>query len=52
MKIVRFKNMYVSVPLKDGETEMEIEDRLIDAIDNIAEGIVLSYKIETTEEDD
>lgn len=49
-KIIRFFDMTVTIPMKDGETEEEIEDRLIEAVESIGSRFT-SYKMETEEED-
>lgn len=50
-KIIRFKEMTVVIPMKDGEAQDEIEDRLCDAIDS-AGARFITYKIETEEEEE
>ena len=36
-------NMHVTVQLNDGETPVDIEDRLIEAVDSISEHVFMSY---------
>lgn len=43
MKIIRFVKMQIAVPMKDGETVEEIENRLIEGVDSIGEGVVMSW---------
>lgn len=50
-KVVRFEKMTVVIPLKDGETPEDIEDKLIDAVESVGSRFT-SYKLEVTEEDD
>ena len=50
-KIIRFSNMSVVIPMKDHETQEEIEDRLIEAMENIGSRCT-SYRIKIEEEDD
>ena len=51
MKIIRFFDMTATVPMNDGETEEETEDRIIEALKS-AGAVVVSYKKETEEMDD
>ena len=50
-KIIRFFDMTVPSPMKDGETAEEIEDRLIEAVESAGSRFT-SYKIESEEEED
>lgn len=50
-KIIRFFDMTVVIPMKDGETAEDIEDRLIEAVEQAGSGFT-SYKMETEEEED
>ena len=43
MKVATFEDMRVSVPLKDDETIEIIANRLLDAIDSIGEGVIISF---------
>ena len=52
MKVISFNSVHVSVLVKDGETQEEVEDRFIEAMDSIGEGVVMSYKISVEEYDD
>ena len=52
MIVVRFHKMTVSVPMKDNETIEEVEDRLVEAIDTIGEGVVISYRLAVEDYDD
>ncbi len=52
MKIIHFNSMSVSLPIHDDERIEDIEDRLIEAIDGIGDGVVICYKLEVTDEDD
>ena len=52
MKVISFNSVHVSVPMKDGETQEEVEDMFIEAVDSIGEGVVMSYKISVEEYDD
>ena len=52
MTVIHFRDMSVRIPIKDDETIEEIEDNLIEAIDAIAEGVVMSYKISIENYDD
>ena len=49
--IIRFFNMTVIIPMKDGETVEEIEDRLIEAVDQAGSRFT-SYKIELEDDED
>lgn len=50
-KIIRFFDMTVTIPMKDGETAEEIEDRLIEAVES-AGARFSSYKTEFEDEED
>lgn len=52
MKVISFDSVHVSVPMKAVETQEEVEDRFIEAVDSIGEGVVMSYKISVEEYDD
>ena len=51
MKILRF-NISFSMPIQDGETPEEIENKVIEVIDTLGNNMVLSYKTEIEELDD
>ena len=51
-RIITFDSVRVSLPMKDGETKEEIEDRFIEAVDSIGEGVVMSFKTSIEEYDD
>ncbi len=50
-KILRFTKMTIVIPVKDGETNEEIEDRLIEAVES-AGARFSTYILEEVEEDD
>ena len=50
-KIIRFFDMTVTIPMKDGETAEEIEDRLIEAVESAGSRFT-SYKTEFEDEED
>ena len=50
-KIIRFFDMTVTIPMKDGETTEEIEDRLIEAVEQAGSRFT-SYKTEFENEED
>ena len=52
MKIIHFKEMSVSLPIKGNVDVEQIEDRLIDAVDSIGDGVVMCYKVEVEEDGD
>ena len=43
--VIHFDKMSVRVPMKDGDTIADIEDKLIEAVDSIGDGVCMSYKI-------
>lgn len=49
--VIRFNNMTVVIPIHDGETASDVEDRLIDAIE-AAGSMFTSYAIEVEGEED
>lgn len=51
MKIIHFKDVSIRVPMKNDNRD-EIEDKLIEAIDSIGDGVVMSYKVEVEEDGD
>ena len=51
-KIIRFFDMTVTIPMKDGETREEIEDRFISALESVNEDCVATYTLKITEYDD
>lgn len=51
MKIIRFCDMKVCVPLKPGESQDGVEDRLLDALDR-AGAEFITYRIETDESEE
>lgn len=50
-KIVRFFDMTVTIPMQDSETEEEVEDRLIEAVETAGSRFT-SYKMETEDEEE
>ena len=42
--VVHFDKMSVRVPMKDGDTIENVENRLIEAVDSIGDGVVMSFK--------
>lgn len=52
MRVIHFYKMSVSVPIKENETAEEVEDRMIEAVDSIGDGVVISYNTEIEEYDD
>jgi hypothetical protein len=52
MKVLLFKDMSFSMPINDGETPEEIEDRVIDILDSLRDDMVIGYKAEIEEWDD
>ena len=52
MKVITFDSVRVSFPMKNGETQEDIEDRFIEAVNSIGEGVVMSYKVSIEEYDD
>lgn len=50
-KIIHFFDMTVTIPMKDGETAEEIEDRLIEAVESAGSRFT-SYKTEIEDEED
>lgn len=42
--VIHFDKMSVRVPMKDGDTIADIEDKLIEAVDSIGDGVVMSFK--------
>ena len=52
MKVITFSSVRVSFPMNDGETKEEAEDRFIEAVDSIGEGVVMSFKSSIEEYDD
>lgn len=51
MKIIHFKDVSIRLPMKNDNRD-EIEDKLIEAIDSIGDGVVMSYKVEVEEDGD
>lgn len=51
MKVLRFKEMTVVIPMKDGETVEDIENRLIEAVESAGSRFT-AYRIEAEEEED
>ena len=51
MKIARFSDMTVTIPIEDGETEEEVEDKLIEALDAIGVGF-MAYHLSVEEEEE
>lgn len=52
MRVIRFDKMSVSVPIKNDETVEEIEDKMIEAVSSIDDGIVMTYRIVIEDEPD
>ena len=52
MKVAEFEKMHLVIPMKDGETREEIEDRVIAALDSVSEDFVSSYTLNVNEYDD
>lgn len=52
MKIIHFKEVSISLPIKGNVDIEQIEDKFIDAVDSIGDGVVMSYKVEIEEEGD
>ena len=50
-KVIRFKDMVTVIPMKDGETQEAIEDRLIEALESAGSRFT-TYKIEIEDEED
>ena len=51
MKIVHFNKMSVRVPLKNDENVDDIENRLIEAVDSIGDGVAMHFSIEIEDEE-
>lgn len=51
MKIIHFKEMSISLPMGNADAE-QIEDKLIDAVDSIGDGVVMCYRVEVEEDGD
>ena len=43
--VIHFDKMSVRVPIKGDETIEDVEDRLIEAVDSIGEGVAMSYQM-------
>lgn len=53
MKVVEFEKMRISVPLKDGETQEIVRDRLAEAISStMGKGTIMSCSMKTVEYED
>ena len=52
MKIIHFKEVSISLPIKGNVDVEQVEDRFIDAVDSIGDGVVMCYKVEVEEEGD
>ena len=50
-KVMRFTHMTVVIPLEDGKTEEEVEERLVDAVESAGSRFT-TYRIETEEEEE
>ena len=50
-KIIRFFDMTVAIPMKDGKTVKEIKDNLIEAVETVGSRFIC-YKTEIEEEKD
>jgi len=51
MKIVHFNKMSVRVPLKNDENVKDVENRLIEAVDSIGDGVAMYFSIEIEDEE-
>jgi len=51
MKVAEFDKMHLSIPMKDGETREEIEDKVIAALETVTEDFVASYTLTVNEYD-
>lgn len=52
MKVAEFEKCFIGIPMKDGETREEIEDRFISALESVNEDCVATYTLKITEYDD
>jgi len=52
MKVAEFEKMHISIPMKDGETKEEIEDKVMAALDSVSEDFVASYTLNINEYND
>lgn len=52
MKLIHFKNVSITIPIKGNVDVEQIEDKFIDAVDSIGDGVVMCYKVEVEEEGD
>ena len=52
MRVAEFEKMHLAIPMKDGETREEIEDKVIAALDSVSEDFVASYTLNVNEYDD
>lgn len=50
MKIIHFKEVSISLPIKGDVDVEQIEDKFIDAVDSIGDGVVMCYKVEVEED--
>lgn len=51
MKIIHFKDVSIRLPMKNDNID-EIVDKLIEAVDSIGDGVVMSFKVEVEEDGD
>ena len=51
MKIIHFKDVSIRLPMKNDNID-EIVDKLIDAVDSIGDGVVMSFYVEVEEDGD
>jgi len=52
MKVAEFEKCFIGIPMKEGETREEIEDRFITALESVDEDCVVSYILKIVEYDD
>lgn len=52
MKIIHFKEVSISLPIKGDVDVEQIEDKFIDAVDSIGDGVVMCYRVEVEEDDE
>ena len=52
MKLIHFKNVSITLPIKGNVDVEQIEDKFIDAVDSIGDGVVMCYKVEVEEDGD
>ena len=52
MKIIHFKDVSIRLPIKGNLDVEQAEDKFIEAVDSIGDGVVMSYKVEVEEDGD